>query len=330
MPGTATRLINLIQLLQRQPNQKAADLARELGVSVRTMHRYFGMLDEMGIPIYSERGRHGGFSLVRGYRMPPLVFSPQEAVTLVLGATLVEEMWGQSYRQAARGALAKLENVLPDEQRHEVAWARRTLLATGMHRADLGDLEPHLETLRLAAHARQQVRMTYQSRSQPHPTQRALDPYALVFRWGWWYVVGYCHLRAGVRTFRLDRIQSVEMSQTPFEQPEDFDIKAYLAEALEAQPQITVRMRFEAGATAAANEGRVYWDRMEEQPDGSIVVTFSTPTLQWAASTALAYGPIVEVIEPAELRSLLADWSAQIARKYDPKDGAAQLGNAGL
>jgi predicted DNA-binding transcriptional regulator YafY len=70
MSNTATRLITLIFLLQNQPNQKAAELAEKLGVSVRTLHRYFEMLDEMGIPVYPERGPYGGFSLVRGYKMP--------------------------------------------------------------------------------------------------------------------------------------------------------------------------------------------------------------------------------------------------------------------
>ena len=73
---TSARLITLIMTLQRQPNQKAADLADKLGVSVRTLHRYFGMLEEIGIPIYAERGPYGGFSLVRGYKLPPLVFTP--------------------------------------------------------------------------------------------------------------------------------------------------------------------------------------------------------------------------------------------------------------
>jgi predicted DNA-binding transcriptional regulator YafY len=109
MSNTATRLITLIMLLQRQPNQKAAELAEKLGVSVRTVHRYIGMLDEMGIPIYSERGPYGGFSLVRGYRMPPLVFTPEEAVAVYLGTSLVGEIWGRMYRGAAQGALAKLD-----------------------------------------------------------------------------------------------------------------------------------------------------------------------------------------------------------------------------
>ena len=90
---TAARLITLIMTLKRQPAQKAADLAEKLGVSVRTLHRYFGMLEEIGIPIYAERGPYGGFSLVRGYRLPPLVFTPEEATAIYLGTGLVSEIW---------------------------------------------------------------------------------------------------------------------------------------------------------------------------------------------------------------------------------------------
>jgi predicted DNA-binding transcriptional regulator YafY len=123
MTKPANRLLTLILLLQRQPNQKAADLAAKLGISVRTLHRYIELLDEMGIPVYTERGPCGGFSLVRGYKIPPLVFSPEEAVAVYLGTNLVSAMWGRLYEDAAQSALAKLDNLLPDEQRQEVAWA---------------------------------------------------------------------------------------------------------------------------------------------------------------------------------------------------------------
>ena len=92
MSKPASRLITLIMLLQNRPSQKAAGLASELGVPVRTLHRYLAQLDEMGIPIYAERGPYGGFSLVRGYKMPPLVFTPAEAVAVSLGTGLVEDL----------------------------------------------------------------------------------------------------------------------------------------------------------------------------------------------------------------------------------------------
>jgi predicted DNA-binding transcriptional regulator YafY len=319
MTNTAVRLINLIMLLQRQPNQKAGELAAELGVSVRTLHRYFSMLDELGIPVYSERGPFGGFSLVRGYKLPPLVFTPEEAVAVYLGVNLVEEMWGQLYRNASRGALAKLDNVLPDEQRHEVAWARRSLAATGMHRGDLAALTPVLEKLRRAAREHRRVQMTYLGGSQPEGACRELDAYALLHRWGWWYVVGFCGLRQEVRTFRVDRIAELTLLDQQFNVPNDFDIRHYLATELQAQPLYTARLRFPPQAARAAQESRPYWESYQEQPDGSVLVSLASPTLEWAASTALAYGPAVEVLEPPELRQMVAEWAAGVANKYAEK-----------
>ncbi|MFN2224893.1 MAG: helix-turn-helix transcriptional regulator, partial [Anaerolineae bacterium] len=78
-------MISIILMLQSRGTLKAGELAEELDVSERTIHRYMGMLDELGIPIYSERGPYGGFSLVRGYKLPPLIFTPEEATALYLG-----------------------------------------------------------------------------------------------------------------------------------------------------------------------------------------------------------------------------------------------------
>jgi predicted DNA-binding transcriptional regulator YafY len=316
MTQPASRLITLIMLLQLQPNQKAGDLADKLGVSVRTLHRYFASLDEMGIPVYTERGPHGGFSLVRGYKMPPLVFTPQEATTIYLGASLVDEIWGGVYHAAAQGALAKLDNVLPDEQRQEVAWARRSLVATGLHRSDLQALGTTLETLRRAARELHTVSLLYRSSNQTQAQWRDLDPYALVHRWGWWYVVGYCHLRQAIRSFRVDRIVELVFTSQVFQAPVEFDVQAYLATEYQGNPMLPVRMRFAPQAAAIALDNRAFWDAMERQEDGAIVVTFSTPDLQWAASTVLAYGPLVTVLEPAELGTKLKEWAQAILELY--------------
>jgi len=304
-------------LRQRRPNQKAAELAEQLGVSVRTVHRYLVMLDEIRIPVCSERGRYGGFSLVRGYRMPPLVFAPEEAVAVHLGTSLVEEMWGQVYRDAAQGALAKLDNVLPDEQRREVAWARQTLLATGMHRASLELLAPHLEKLRRAIREQRRVRMTYRSRGRPDPTERDLNPYALVHRWGWWYAIGHCHLRGAIRSFRVDRILEVGLLCQTLEIPDDFEIHAYLAAEPDLQPQVRVRLRFRAEAALEALDDRVLWETLEEQADGSVIVTLAVPNLEWAARTVLSYAPHAVVLEPEDLRSLVRERALTIAEHHE-------------
>ncbi|MFH2104123.1 MAG: YafY family protein [Chloroflexota bacterium] len=315
MSTTATRLITLIMLLQRQPNQKAADLAAELGISVRSLHRYFGMLDEMGVPVYAERGPYGGFSLVRGYKMPPLMLTPDEAVAVALGAGMVAELWGQIYREPAHGALAKLENLLPDEQRQEVAWARRSLVATGMHRSDLEALAPRLEKLRRGVREHRRASILYRSSSSPHPERRDVDPYALVHRWGWWYLVGYCHLRQELRTFRVDRIDSLDLTDQVFQVPDDFDIQAYLLK--EGQPQARARLRFAADAAHVALYNRATWETVDERSDGTVEVTFLAPDLTWAASTVLAYGPAVTVLEPQALRLVVAEWARAVINLYE-------------
>lgn len=316
MPHPASRLITLIFLLQRRPNQKVGDLAHSLGVSVRTVHRYFAALDEMGIPVTSERGPNGGFSLVQGYKMPPLIFSPEEAAAVYLGTGLVEELWGSLYREPARGVLAKLDNILPGEQRQEVAWARRSLVATGLNRSDLDKLAKVLEVLRGAVRDTRRVRLDYRSVSRSETHSREIDPYAMVHRWGWWYVIGYCHLRKEVRSFRVDRMEQVLLTSEKFQVPDDFNIPDYLAHEMQSQPQQRVKMRFVPMAVQAAWNNRSNWETLEEKPDGSLVVTFMTPDLNWAASAVLAYGPAVIVLEPAELRTQVVDWAQSVVEMY--------------
>lgn len=319
MSTTATRLITLLMLLQRQPNQKAAALAEQLGVSVRTVQRYILMLDEMGIPVYAERGPHGGYALVRGYRMPPLVFTPQEAVAVYLGTGLVAELWGELYRAASGGALAKLDNVLPEEQRHEVAWAQRSMVATGLHRADWPWLGPLLEKMRRAIRERRRVHLVYRGRAQVEPLHRDVDPYALVHRWGWWYVVGYCHLRLAIRSFRVDRVLELTLLDTAFDIAEDFDVQTYLDKEPHTQPTLRVSLHFSADGALLALDDRAFWDSITELADGSVQVVFSVPNLEVAARVVLGYAPYAVVLEPDVLRTLMRERALAIAAQYQDK-----------
>ena len=316
MTTPATRLITLIMLLQRQPNQKAAELADKLGVSVRTLHRYFGMLDEMGIPIYAERGPQGGFSLVRGYKLPPLVFTPEEAVAIYLGASLVGEMWGQLYQEPAQGAMAKVDNILPDEQRDEVAWARRSLVVMGLHRADPTTLTPYLEKIRQGARQRRQIKMMYQGSTSLEATERQVNPYALVHRGGWWYLVGYCHLRQALRTFRVDRIQGLEILNQSFQMPEEFDARAHLDTVFEDQPVVRAHLHFVPEAAHIAVSNLSGWELLQENPDGSVEVILPAPDLYWLASLVLSFATWVTVLEPPALRALVREWALGTAALY--------------
>lgn len=330
MTQPASRLITLIMLLQRQPNQKAAVLSKTLGISIRTLHRYFTALDEMGIPVYTERGPHGGFSLVRGYKMPPLVFSPEEAASVYLGTSLVEEIWGSLYRDAANGAMAKLDNVLPREQQEAVAWARRSMIVSGMRHTIRDALAPTLELLRRAIRDLKQVRMVYLkgNNPEPQPQPREVDAYALVHRWGWWYVVGFCHLRSGMRSFRVDRIHEVSFNGNKFTVPADFNVHNFLTDEFKNEGKVDVQMRFLPQVAPVARANQSNWESMTEQDDGSIIVTFPSPDLTWAASTVLAYGPMVIAMSPPALSKMVFEWAKKIGENYETEYEESKLNPA--
>lgn len=315
MANTATRLITLIMLLQRQPHQNATQLAQELGVSVRTVQRYIAMLDEMGLPVYAEHGPYGGYALVRGYKMPPLIFTPEEAAAVYLGISFLEEVWGNLYQAAARGALAKLDNVLPDEQRREVAWAQQTLLAVGMHQIDPTRSAPQLEKLWAAVHQRLRVRMLYRGRKQAEALRRDFDPYVLVHGWGRQYCLGYCHLRQDIRSFRVDRILDLELLEQKFEIPAEFELEEYVSSQPYFQGRIQVRLYFAPELALQALDNRSHWDSLEEQPDGAVIVTFTIPDLESAAGVIMDFAYLAVVLEPSELGDLVRERALAIAAR---------------
>ncbi len=317
MPNVATRLITIILMLQTRGTLKASELAEELDVSERTIHRYMGMLDEMRIPIYSQRGPYGGFSLVRGYKLPPMVFTAEEATVLYLGAALVKDIWGSSYRDAAVAATAKLDSVLPDALHREAKEAQRGLIVTGWLRRDYGPWAPILDDLRRCVTRRQSVRLVYRSFRQ-EVTERVLDPYALALQWGNWYVIGRCHLRGDVRTFRLDRIQDLAPTGETFQLPPGFNAHKYLQRMVEERPATYHRVvvRFDPEVAHIVRERREEWQDLTDHGDGTVTLAFDAADLAWTCRWALTYQEHATVLAPPDLIRMVRDTAQAIAARY--------------
>jgi predicted DNA-binding transcriptional regulator YafY len=322
MANVATRLISIILMLQSRGTLKASELAEELGVSERTIHRYMGMLDEMGIPIYSERGPYGGFSLVRGYKLPPLVFTPEEATVLYLGAELVKDIWGQAYHDAAVAATAKLDSVLAEAMLQEVRQARSGLLVTGWLRRDYGPWAPILDDLRRCVARRRQVRLTYHSFHR-EITERIVDPYALALQWGNWYLAGYCHLRGDLRTFRIDRIHHVQPTGETFEIPPSFDAREYLLRMARERPATYYRVaiRFDPDVAHIVRERQEAWQELTDHEDGSVTLAFDASDLAWPCRWVLTYQDKATVVGPPELAAMVRDAAQATAARYADDGG---------
>ena len=320
MSNVATRLLSLILLLQSRPSWKAAALAAELRVSERTIHRYMSMLEEMGIPIYSERGPYGGFSLVRGYKLPPLIFSAEEATVLYMGANLVQDVWGQTYEDAVTSVTAKLDNVLPDELRQKVAQAQQSLVVGGLTARDRRPWEAILHTLRRCIGGRCCVNLNYRNLDR-EATERVVEPYALTFQMGQWYLIGMCRLRQDMRTFRVDRIQHALPQQECFTVPPDFNVRVYWHKSM-FEPQHMVAVRFAASIAARIRDEHASWMKLTENDDGSLTARFGVSTFNWVIGWALSYGAAVRVLEPPELIARVRQAAEGALGQYDARADA--------
>jgi predicted DNA-binding transcriptional regulator YafY len=227
------RVLGLLELLQAHHSLTGPEIARMLRVDERTVRRYAQRLVELGIPVEGRRGRYGGYRLLPGYRLPPLMLTDDEAVAVVLGL-LAGERLGLSTGDTA---LAKIQRVLPAPLRERTDAVRRTLGFTAPSRPPSGAAPAAAVLLALgeAAARRRRVQLAYRSwRGQD--SIRELDPYGLVLHAGKWYVTGYDHAQAEVRTFRMDRILDVRLGPDSFEPPPDFDAVGQVSRALAAVP----------------------------------------------------------------------------------------------
>ena len=316
MSTAATRLLSLILLLQSKPQWKAAELATELSVSERTIHRYIVMLEDMGIPIYSERGPYGGFSLMRGYKLPPLIFSAEEATVLYMGAHLVREVWGQTYDHAVTGVTAKLDNVLPDDLRQEVERAQQGLVVGGLTARDYRPWESTIHTLRQCIGERRCVRLRYRAYGRGVSIDRMMEPYALTLQWGLWYLIGFCRLRDDMRTFRVDRIQEITALQDRFTIPRDFSVREYIERTMSFEPNYVVVVELAVSVAPAARERHNHWMEITDHDDGSITLRFGVANLDWTTGWVLSYGEAAKALEPPELVVRVREAAEGALRRY--------------
>ena len=316
MANVATRLLSMLFLFQSRRHWTVRELAGELDVSQRTVHRYIDMLEELGIPLYSERGPYGGFSLLRSYKLPPIIFTPEEASVLYMGARLVTDFWGKTFQDAATGVTAKLDNVLPDDLREEARRAQQSLIVLAGTSRDYTPYHELMATLRdCMAHDRR-VLIRYHSFSRIE-SDRKVDPYALSYRWGNWYLIGYCHLRRELRTFRIDRINNHQVLDETFSRPKDFDPKAYLEDSMQWDNQIQVVVWMAPEVADRMNERASDWMQVENNPDGSVTVRFDVDNLNWAAGWVLSWGKLARALEPPELVSRVVEAAGEVIKLYD-------------
>jgi predicted DNA-binding transcriptional regulator YafY len=309
-PSPTARALLALEVLQLRPGTTAQELASRLGVTERAARRYVAILREAGIDVESSRGRYGGYRLGRGTRLPPVVFTQDEALALVM-AVLEAHPEATEAGQLAGSALGKVVRALPKEIGQQAA-ALREHAAAAPDRSAAHPDPVVTSALVVAVAARRRVRVRYQSRPD-RQWDAEVDPWAVVVRHGRWYLLCHSHAAGAVRSYRIDRVKAVAPTRTPFVPPEGLDPVAVLEENLGHGWPFPTRVVFEAPPATVAPWLRPPMGRLDAHPDGCVLVG-STSNPEMYAQEWLATVPIAFRVEAGEeLRAAVAALAARCA-----------------
>jgi predicted DNA-binding transcriptional regulator YafY len=319
----ADRLLSLVLLLQHRGRMSATALARELEVSTRTVLRDVEALSAAGVPVYAERGRHGGFALLQGYTTDLTGLTQDEALALlVAGSRAASPAPGTA--PALASAMRKVVAALPQRQRTaatrdagRILVRREGMVTRTSSPATASDDEERLTAVRRAVFAGRRLRIHYAASGQ-EARWRTVDPVGLVSARGQWYLLATRD--GGDRTYRLSRLLDVEELAEPADRAAGVDLqrmweerRARFAATLEGLTA-TVRVRPDARAALVRSVGEVAAE--QDDGDGWLRLEVEFAALDHALAVVWALGPDAEAVDPPELRAGLVERAKATVARY--------------
>jgi predicted DNA-binding transcriptional regulator YafY len=294
------RLLAIILHLQARRVTRAEDLAAHFETSLRTIYRDIAALGEAGVPIVAEAGV--GYGLMKGYHLPPISFTPEEASALATGGMLVEKFADASVVAPMRSALTKIRAILPRERQDQLARLQESF-ASVCHGAAEGEVEHgNLFQIQTALAQRRVIRLAYRGAGQQELTERDVEPLGLLHYLDRWHLVAWCRLRSDYRDFRTDRIAELKVLGETFPTRDGFNLKEFVEQQTKPEKEFLVRVKFTA---LAAERARREWSCRvadEQRHRDGVVLTLRTGSLDWVANWLLSFGRSATILEPEELR----------------------------
>jgi proteasome accessory factor B len=299
----------------------AANLAEEEGCPVRTIFRDLNALQDAGFPLENERrGRHVFWKLSTFHQQSQSIpFDYTEVCGLWLGRGLMETLDGTTFYESISQAFAKIRSTLPPgvlehlEEFESKVSVRRSRTQIFSEATDI------LQELNEALEEEESVEIVYYSPSSDKETTRQVDPYRLLLQDDVMYLIGYCHLREGIRTFHLARVRKVEPTGQYFEVPEDFSLEEYLDGNFRtmAGEVMDVEILFDKEVSHVPRERKWHpTQEVTEQEDGRVLVTLQAGGLNEIKSWLLSFGPKIEVIKPDLLRAAMHEDLQKALARY--------------
>ncbi|NGM61282.1 YafY family transcriptional regulator [Sphingobacterium sp. SGG-5] len=295
------RILAIYFHLQAKPVVKAQDLADKFQVSLRTIYRDVKTLENAGVPIYGEAGI--GYSLISDYKIPPTLFTPNEALSFAVAEKLMQHYLDKEIGQHFSNALLKMKAVLRYSDKEHLAHVEDKVLINKKKDFLNKDVPSALAVLFEGIAKKRQLTLAYKSVESTVVTERRIEPIGIFQEDDFWYFMAFCHRRNEVRQFRLDRVHKIELSGTPFVgkyKPLSF----YLEKKGDTTEVQTVRISVSRKAARYLTWKRKYYGFIEEMEKGeNVEMLFKTRNAHGEfARWFLMYADEAVILEPLALK----------------------------
>lgn len=303
-------MLAILWMLRSGEKITAKQISEKLEMNIRTVYRYIDTISTSGVPIISEPGHNGGYTLMNHFIEAPLFFDFEEQTSLFHAAVFAEEA-GYYGGEALNRAISKLSKYSNQEQETKINQHLTSLEV--ISRLSSPSMQPFLKELEQAVADGYSVKIIHHKSGGRQTHDRLVDPYRLIYWNNKWYVIGFCHLRSDIRSFRVDRIEDLMLTENKFDQPEHFSARAFFMKnflpTIEDKEEIISLVI--QGDTSVLADICQHWflgHYLQERTSHQAVFHFEKDMLDtYVPYFLLSYGKSIRIVEPISLKKRMIE-----------------------
>ncbi|KYP13330.1 YafY family protein [Flavihumibacter sp. CACIAM 22H1] len=308
------RLTAILIHLQSRRLVKAQEIADRFNISLRTVYRDVKAIEESGVPIIGEAGQ--GYTIMEGYRLPPVMFTREEALSFLTAEKLVDKFTDAGTRDSFQSAMYKVRAVLRSSEK-DLLENVESFIEVYRHCTSTG-IEPDSrfqQTILTSVALRKAVKIQYFSNYKREKTSRLIEPLGLFFMNNQWHLIAYCRMRADYRDFRLDRITELRISEESYSK-KHISLQEYLQKEQSDQPLTEVVIQLPKKYVHYLGDQKYYMGLIRETELGeNFELQFMTPSLMGFARWIIMFGDVVTICRPSQLLEKLAELAKSVVDK---------------
>lgn len=308
------RITAILIQLQSKKVVKAQEIASRFSISLRTVYRDIKTLEESGVPVAGEAGV--GYSIMEGYRLPPVMFTKEEAIAFLTAEKMVEKLTDSVSSRHYREGMYKIKSVLRYTEKELLEDMEAYIeVVENQYLPVKENNSLHLQHILESIAEKRVLDIGYFANHTQQYSNREVEPVGIFYQGSYWYLIAYCRLRKDYRNFRTDRISYINTTPQHFEKQHP-SLKSFLAKMSKEKEMFSIVILVDKSILKYLGDQKYYNGFVSQKDRGDkMEMTFVTSSLMGFAKYFLLFGEYAEIVEPPQLKDMVKKSLAAISKK---------------